>query len=102
MKLILPFLLVLCSCQMHTADMLCRHIVLAQYAACVEKYGKDNVEIWRMKLDKPVKIGKNTYRYHAQVRVVIDGKVNWAHNEPTTIFLYPSPQEGCEPYKRIK
>ena len=72
-----------------TLTTVCRHEVLAQEAAAVEKYGRDNVQVWRLK--NPV---DSQYKYHAQVKVRVNGTWFWVPNYPRTYQLKRTPQSG--------
>lgn len=92
-------LLLLTGCG-DTLPELCRHIVLSQHAAAVEKYGAENVETWRLKNSNP-----KPYKYHAQVKVRPGGPDSqwfWIPNQQREEFLHKCPQKGCTPYERIK
>jgi len=69
----------------------------AQYATAVRQYGKQNVQLWRLKNANP-----HPYVYHMQARVKVDSQWYWIPNRPYTEFLSRNPQQGCTPHKRLK
>jgi len=101
MKIILiALLLMLTSC--HTLTTKCDEMARAQYDAACRVYGKDNAQLWRLKLDKPVTTSQGTFLYHDQVKVRINGAWGWFPNRPYTEVFDKEPQIGCTPHKRIK
>ena len=98
-----PMILIACllltGCQTPVKE-LCRHRVKSQHAAAVEKYGKENVQIWRLK-----NADQSTYRYHAQVSVRPNGvgtPWRWLPNRCIVEYLSDTPQAGCTPFERMK
>ena len=104
--LALALLVTLCGCiTVHTVHEKCRHRVWGQYSAAVEQYGKDNVEVWILKLPKPVKRWDGLHTHHAQVKVRPLGpgtQWKWLPNRWVKEMLLDYPQFGCVPVKRIK
>ena len=95
MKALILALLLLTSC--NTLTVMCVEQSQAQYATAVKKYGKDNVQLWRLE-----NADKSTYAYHMQARVRIDGTWYWLPNRPYTEVFSKEPQIGCTPTKRLR
>ena len=87
--------LLLTSC--HTITVMCVEQSEAQYQTALKQYGADNVQLWRLK-----NANQNTYKYHAQAKVRINGEWYWIPNRPYTEAVSRKPQVGCTVYKRIK
>lgn len=95
----LLIILLATSCQHHRVDEVCRHAVLSQYAAAVEQWGPNNVEIWRLTSDS------KTYTYHAQVKVRPGGPGTawaWLPNYKRITYTSAYPQGSCRPIKKLK
>ena len=95
MKALLLALLLLTSC--NTLTVMCVEQSQAQYKTAVKKWGKENVQLWRLKNANPL-----PYAYHMQARVKIDGAWYWIPNRPYTEVFNKRPQICCKQYKRLK
>lgn len=86
----------LCSCTTSQKP-LCRHIVLAQYAAF--KDAGYETEIWHMQNNDPEESG---FKYHVAVRVKVDGQWEWV-TQPSIVFTTVTTQpRGTELLRKIE
>ena len=99
MKLII-LCLMLTSC--NTLTVMCVEQSQAQYNTAVKAYGRENVQLWRLKNARIAKTPHGTFLYHIQVKVRYDGEWYWIPNRPYTEAFDKHPQTGCKPYKRLK
>ena len=93
--LLIALCLMLTSC--NTLTVMCVEQSQAQYNTAVKVYGKENVQLWRLKNANPI-----PYAYHMQARVKIDGQWYWIPNRPYTEIFSRDPQPGCTLHKQIR
>lgn len=88
----LALIFLLTGCQVRTLRENCTHRALSIEAACVQKYGRENVT--SMTLENH---DQSTYTYHKQIRVWTEGRYWWVDCPATTIYLFPHPNPKCKP-----
>lgn len=86
MKCFILALVLLIGCTTSVVP-LCRHTVLAQHAAASD-YGYET-ETWLIKNPTGSK-----WKYHAAVRVKVEGEWRWLQQEPTEWYAHNVPPQG--------